>query len=89
MIDNVSGLQITWATGGWLIAGLFLFGFVTGKWLVSRREADSYLKRAETAEANQDKLLDAVEDFKKTGALVTRLMESLDSALHARSGDSP
>lgn len=32
---------ITASSGGWLLFGMCMYGFITGRWFVSRREADA------------------------------------------------
>lgn len=48
--------QVGVAGLGWMLAAALLYGLITGRWIVTRREADIYIKRAETAEANVERL---------------------------------
>lgn len=81
MIEGIPWPQFTAAAGGWFLLCLVLYGFVTGRWLVSRREADTYLSRAEKAEANVEKLVGTVADL----TAVSKLQKAtIDAALKAR-----
>ena len=81
MIDGIPWPQVTAASGGWLLLGTMLFGFITGRWLVSRREADTYLARAEKAEANVEKLVATVADL----TAVSKLQKAtIDAAFRAK-----
>ena len=47
------------AAGGWIIAGWFVWALISGR-LVTKREADIYVTRAEKAEANVEKMNEQV-----------------------------
>lgn len=80
MIDGIPWPQVTAASGGWLLLGIMLFGLISGRWMVSRREADTYLARAEKAEANVEKLVATVADL----TVVSKLQKAtIDAAFRA------
>ena len=70
--------QIGVAGLGWALLGVMLWGFITGRWLVSRREADTYVARAEKAESNVEQLVATVADL----TAVSKLQKAtIDAAL--------
>lgn len=72
---------LTGAGAGWALLAVFLYGLITGRWIVSRREADTYLQRAEKAEANVEKLVATVADL----TAVSKLQKAvIDAGLRAR-----
>lgn len=81
----IEGLPWTAEVGvaglGWFLFTASMYGLITGRWLVSSREAETYLKRAEKAEANVEKLVATVADL----TAVSKLQKAtIDAALHAR-----
>ena len=81
MIEGIPWPALTAASGGWALFGLMATGLITGRWLVSRREADTYLQRAEKAEANVETLVATVADL----TAVSKLQKAtIDAALRAR-----
>ena len=57
-LEGLPWSAITAAGGGWALFGLTMFGLITGRWIVTRREADRVEKllekRAESAEKARD-----------------------------------
>jgi hypothetical protein len=80
---------ITAAAGGWALLGLGILGLMSGKWFVSRREADVYLVRAEKAEANVDKLIAALMGTTAVGRLQQRLVQAATEATQEPPEDGP
>lgn len=74
-LDDVPWPAITAASGGWMLFGLCMFGLITGRWLVTRREADSYIKRAETAEAERTTLIHTLAGMTGVGKLQKKISE--------------
>lgn len=85
MIEGVPWPAVTAASGGWLLAFILLFGLITGRWIVSRREADTYLEARDKAERNVEKLL-------ATNAELTAMSQlqkaTIEAALRARDIDA-
>lgn len=76
---------ITAASGGWALLGILLFGLISGRWIVSRREADSYLSRAEKAEANVETLVATVADLTAVSKLQKAVIDAnLETAHQVR-----
>lgn len=71
---------ITAASGGWLLFSLSMYGLLTGKWLVSRREADQYILRAEKAEANVELALQSMAAQTGVGKLQRKVLEAAAEA---------
>lgn len=74
-LEGVPWPAFTAATGGWMLFGLCMFGLITGRWLVTRREADSYIKRAETAEAERTTLIHTLAGMTGVGKLQKKISE--------------
>lgn len=72
---------ITAASGGWVLLGLSVLGLMSGKWFVSRREADIYLDRAETAEKNVNDLIKALIGTTAVGKMQQRLVQAATEAV--------
>lgn len=66
---------ITAASGGWLLTAAFVWSLISGR-LVTRREADTYIRRAETAEANVTKLIATTAEMTAVGKLQKRFAEA-------------
>jgi len=87
MFEGVPWPQVTAASGGWLLFGLTMYGLITGRWFVTRREADTYIKRAEKAEAGRDTLIGTVAEMTGVGRLQKKFAEmAIDPP---EPGDSP
>lgn len=74
-MDGLPWPTITAATGGWVLAGVFVLALITGR-LVTRREADIYLERAERAEGHVDTLLQAVAETTTIGKLQKAVIDA-------------
>lgn len=68
-MDGLPWPAITAASGGWILLGIAVTMLLTGKGIVSSREARSYLTRAEKAEADNVVLVRAVADLTAVGRL--------------------
>lgn len=67
---------ITAAAGGWTLLGMFIIGLMSGRWFVSRREADGYVDRAEKAEALNRELVAIMAEQTGVGKLQKRFAEA-------------
>lgn len=65
---------ITAASGGWLLTGAFVWAMITGR-LVTRREADEYVKRAERAEDNMKTSIETLAGLTAVGKIQRRFAE--------------
>jgi len=74
-LDGIPWPAVTAASGGWMLFGLCMFGLITGRWLVTRREADTYIKRAETAEAERTTLIQTLAGMTGVGKLQKKISE--------------
>lgn len=87
MLEGVPWQSVTAAGGGWFLFGMVMMGQITGRWSVSRREADTYIARAEKAEANVDTLIRTVAEMTGVGKLQKKFAElAIDPP---EPGDSP
>ena len=73
---------------GWAVTALLLLNYANGRWFVSRREADSYVKRAEHAESLNADLTKAVAGFTAVGQLQKALVEAKERATDMPGGES-
>lgn len=84
---------ITAASGGWVLLGVALYGFITGKWWISTREANTYLQRAEKAEQNVENLVSTVAELTAVSKLQKATIEAalaakrMQDAMQAEAGD--
>lgn len=74
MFEGVPWPQVTAASGGWLLFGYTMWCLITGR-LVTKREADVYIERAEKAEVGRDKLIGTVAEMTGVGKLQKRFAE--------------
>lgn len=79
-MDGLPWPTITAASGGWVLLGIAVVMLLTGKGIVSSREAASYLKRAETAEANNADLIKALAEMTVFGKLQKALVVAKQQA---------
>ncbi|GAW55523.1 MULTISPECIES: hypothetical protein [unclassified Nocardioides] len=80
---------ITAAAGGWTLFGFAMLGLLTGR-LVTKREADVYLARAEKAEAHVDVLLTAVAETTTIGKLQKAVIDAgIRASTTISDGDGP
>lgn len=69
--------QVGVAGLGWFVAFLFLYGLITGRWIVTRREADLAQKRVDA----QDKIIS--EQAQQIGLLLNSAVPTVDAVLRA------
>lgn len=79
-MDGLPWPTITAASGGWVLLGIAVVMLLTGKGIVSSREAASYLKRAETAEANNADLIKTLAELTAVGRLQKALVAAHQQA---------
>lgn len=77
---------ITAASGGWVLLGIAVAMLLTGRGIVSAREARSYLARAEKAEADNAVLIRTVAELTAVGRLQKALVTAQQQA--AQEADS-
>lgn len=87
LIDGIPWQGLTAAGGGWLLLGLAIYGLLSGRWFVSRREADIYLKRAEKAEAAIGQINDQNSELIATARLGAVSLASMREAHRQQAGD--
>lgn len=80
MIDGIPWQTIGGAGLGWALAGAMLYGLISGKWFVTRREADMYVQRAEKAETAMAKVNDQNAELIATARLSAVSVAGLRSA---------
>ena len=74
---------------GWCLSGLLLVNYASGRWFVSRREAKSYLDRAEHAEQLNRDLTQSLAGFTAVGQLQKLLVQAKEQAMGQPSEDRP
>ncbi|NUR07702.1 MAG: hypothetical protein HOQ45_11925 [Nocardioidaceae bacterium] len=70
---------------GWAITGYFIWSLFTGR-VVTRREADVYLTRAEKAETNLSTLISTNAEMTAVGHLQKAV---IDAAIKTRNNNEP
>lgn len=65
---------------GWAVTALLLVNYANGRWFVSRREALSYIKRAEHSETMNADLTKALAGFTAVGQLQKLMVEAEERA---------
>jgi hypothetical protein len=89
MIEGIPWPAVTAASGGWVLFGLCMYGFITGRWLVSRGETDTLcrqlLERAEKGEKNNDMLIGVTADMTAVGHLQKAALDAaIEDAVRRR-----
>lgn len=79
-MDGLPWPTITAASGGWVLIGIAVVMLLTGRGIVSSREAASYLKRAETAEKNVAALTQTLAELTAVGKLQKALVVAKQQA---------
>ena len=79
-MDGLPWPTITAAAGGWTLFGLAALMLLTGKGIVSSREAQSYLTRAEKAEENNATLTKTLAELTAVGRLQKALVTAQQQA---------
>lgn len=74
-MDQIPWPAVTASGGGWLLLGLAIYGLLSGRWFVSRREADIYIERAVKAENGRDDLIKTVAGMTGVGKLQQKFAE--------------
>ena len=86
-MDGLPWPAITAATGGWALLGVAVVMLLTGKGIVSAREAKSYLTRAEKAEENLATLTQTVAELTAVGRLQKALVTAQQQAAEQLADD--
>ncbi len=81
--------SITAAAGGWTLFGLCMYGLMSRKWLITRGEADVYIRRAEVAESALARVNEQNADLVNSVRLNVAAVEGLRNvAIGVPSGDA-
>lgn len=75
---------ITAASGGWLLTAAFVWALISGR-IVTRREADEYVRRAEKAEGNVEKLIATMAETTGVGKLQRKVLDAAAEAVEPES----